>query len=105
MTALGTALIGLLRAGPAAAERAVQRDGRRQVLALHLQEPELRVEQPALRVEHLEVARDPARVPPLGDRERGPQRLLLRLLRDELVVPQPYAGDRVTRLAEGDEHR
>ena len=67
---------------PAAAERAIDLDERRELAQLRLHEPELGDEQPRVAVEHLEIAGGAALVAEVGEPPRilrgGRQQLLLR---------------------------
>jgi len=63
-----------------------------QVLPLDLGERQLGVEQAPLRIQHVEIARDPALVAALSDAIRPAECLGFGLLRDDLVAVEPNSA-------------
>src|SRR4029450_2415603 len=79
----------LRRRRPAAAERAVEQDEGEQLVALGLRQRQLSVEELALGVEDLEIARDAAPVPDVRRPRRVAQRVDEEPLLDAELAPLP----------------
>ena len=86
---------------PAAAQHLVQRDQVLQLRGLRLTTPCCDLEQRALRVQHVEVARRAVLVAQVGQAEARFLGLRLRTLRAQLFAQRGAAGQRVGDFAEG----